>query len=467
MTDDLGPLPKADRKDTLQQLSLKAFRNLLPEETFLFRDGRVDDKGVDGSLEVKLKGVFSNCCAQVQLKSTDDGLDKFDTDGSYSLSIETANLNYLLNGTSPIYVLWFSKTDEIRFAWARDEWRRLDKEKPGWMNQGTITVRFREVLTVAGLDAIRDRILKEARLNRRIHETLVRSAPPDRVVVSIDAETLTTTDPVELRNRMLNGGMTLVSSGYGKQALQWLALLGPAAAKEPRIQLVAAYAEFSLGRHLAALGHLAQAAIGRPQLSDADRLFMERLCDACDFNAGRITFDEYARKEQEWAGRLTGPQALEHRLEVTRQVRRREMDLDRRMALLQEMRTTVDAIVADEAAVAAQKLQARLMLLAAESDDILSQVIELSGRVNVRVEARVPPYEMARLALAEFERRWSDWQMESRQLFDEAVELKHPLLLADVMAARVNTFASMLRTQRLSSILRSRDVVPLRSISTT
>ena len=82
--DEMGPLPEGDRQDTLQQLSLKALRDCLPVSRFLFRDERVDDKGVDGTLEAKLeyrisrtdggeevRYQFTNCRAQVQLKSTD------------------------------------------------------------------------------------------------------------------------------------------------------------------------------------------------------------------------------------------------------------------------------------------------------------------------------------------------------------------------------------------------------------
>lgn len=103
MPHDLGPLPKGDRQDTLQQLSIKAFRNLLSGDQFLFRDERVDDKGVDGALEVKANSSFTNCRAQVQLKSTDADPNDFNQDGSFSESIATANLNYLLNGQSPLY----------------------------------------------------------------------------------------------------------------------------------------------------------------------------------------------------------------------------------------------------------------------------------------------------------------------------------------------------------------------------
>src|SRR5262249_55487190 len=136
---DMGPLPEGDRQDTLQQLSLKALRNRLPEDRFLFRDERVDDKGVDGALEAKLeyripkkdegeevRHRFTNCRAQAQLKSTDKP--KRNLDGSVSYAIQTTNLNYLLNGPSPIYFLWIAPDDEVRYAWARDESLRLDRE---------------------------------------------------------------------------------------------------------------------------------------------------------------------------------------------------------------------------------------------------------------------------------------------------------------------------------------------------
>jgi len=54
---NFGPLPKGDRNDELQQLSLDAFRAALPKDRFLFGDERVDDKGVDGALELKVMAV--------------------------------------------------------------------------------------------------------------------------------------------------------------------------------------------------------------------------------------------------------------------------------------------------------------------------------------------------------------------------------------------------------------------------
>ena len=63
INEGFGPMPKGDRQDTLQQLSLTALRAALPTSKFLFRDERVDDKGVDGALEAKLNDCFLNCRA--------------------------------------------------------------------------------------------------------------------------------------------------------------------------------------------------------------------------------------------------------------------------------------------------------------------------------------------------------------------------------------------------------------------
>lgn len=75
-------LPKADRNSELQELSLSAFRAALPVENFVFRDERITDAGVDGSLEVKIDSRYTNLRCQVQLKSTDS--EKTNQDGSAS-----------------------------------------------------------------------------------------------------------------------------------------------------------------------------------------------------------------------------------------------------------------------------------------------------------------------------------------------------------------------------------------------
>ena len=49
---NLGPLPRLDRQAELEELSFRAFQQILPADKFLFRDERGKDKGVDASLEL-------------------------------------------------------------------------------------------------------------------------------------------------------------------------------------------------------------------------------------------------------------------------------------------------------------------------------------------------------------------------------------------------------------------------------
>lgn len=464
MPHDLGPLPKGDRQDTLQQLSIKAFRNLLSEDQFLFRDERVDDKGVDGALEVKVNSSFTNCRAQVQLKSTDADPKDFNQDGSFSESIATANLNYLLNGQSPLYVIWLAKLNQIRFAWAHDEWRKLDAEKPDWKEQGTFAIRFSKTLTAAELPCIRNRILDESQLHRRIHESMARSAPAENVVVGINAKTLASTDPKELYERLSKNGMTIVSSGYGKQLLEWYTLLNPDAAKQPRLKLVAAFAASSIGMYHEAKGYLASAVLGANKLTRDDQQFLEYLSGACDYHTGRIDRAAYLKMEAQWAGRLTGISAAEHRLEVLRHERLAERTLDRRADLLKQMQALVGEIETNPDALLSQKIQARLWLLNADGDDLNTQFIEDLARIDMRENMGFSANSMAAEAATKGADRWSQWDKRAAKLRDEAVEAGHPLLIADSMTARIRLYVTFLLLRQMNALAKGADQKPAKPL---
>jgi len=90
MTDTPNPLPKADDNSRLQRRSIVSFQEILPGELFVFRDERVDDAGVDGSLEILIDAYYTNMRAQVQLKSTKERNAR--QDGVLTFSIETSSL---------------------------------------------------------------------------------------------------------------------------------------------------------------------------------------------------------------------------------------------------------------------------------------------------------------------------------------------------------------------------------------
>jgi hypothetical protein len=57
---DLGPLPKADRNAELRWFSIATFQASLPTDKFVFREEQVRDAGVGGSLNVLVDGRYTN-----------------------------------------------------------------------------------------------------------------------------------------------------------------------------------------------------------------------------------------------------------------------------------------------------------------------------------------------------------------------------------------------------------------------
>ena len=292
----------------------------------------------------------------------------------------------------------------------------LDASNPDWQKKGSFTIRFSKTLTPAALAEIRERILDESQLHRRIHESLARSAPAENVVVSINAKTLASTDPTEIYERLSQNGMTIVSSGYGKQALEWYALLNPDAAKEPRLKLVAAFAASSIGKYHEAKGYLASAVLAMDKLSDDEQQFLEYLGHATDYHMGRVDRTTYLALESDLGRRLTGLKADEHRLEVLRHERLAERDLNRRANLLNQMRAVVAQIESAPDAHPAQKVQGRLILLSAEGDDLNTQFLEDATRVALREDMGFSANSMAATTAKDTAERWADWDRRAAKL---------------------------------------------------
>jgi hypothetical protein len=130
----------------------------------------VEDFGIDCSLELKVRKKVTNFCSQVQMKSTTRVT--LTQDGYVAFSVETANLNLLLNGTCPAYLLWEEASDEFWYTWARDQYTCLSTENPTWQKQQTIALQFRTKLTSETLEDFERKIHDEGRFNRGLQDLI-------------------------------------------------------------------------------------------------------------------------------------------------------------------------------------------------------------------------------------------------------------------------------------------------------
>jgi hypothetical protein len=422
------PYPKSDRNDELEDLSFRAFQNALPVRKFVFRDERGKDKGVDGSLELKIDSGFTNLRGQVQLKGTDS--EEVNADGSVSVQVKTRNLIYLINGPSPLYVLYVVPHNELRFLWAREEYSRLNQEKPDWRQQETVTLRFRHILTPDALDQVHDQIRREAQLYRRINDILGRASSSERVITAINPTTLANTDPDEVYQLLLTSGATIVAAGYAFQVKDLAGFLNPDAAREPRIQLIRAYAEYALGRYQFALGHAAEASLHLGELSAEDQQLLTFIRDACEYQTGRISLSELAARIEARIKQGTGATPVLERLNQKRVALLGEPDVERRAVLLTEFRAVVGEILSLDIA-EPFKLLARLLLAEAEGhQSIFTSYFEIAHNNFLKSLGRtVDPEEVLNTQIE----KYYLWEDTLEPLLLDAIATNNPLVLANAL----------------------------------
>lgn len=430
---DLGPLPKADRNAELQRLSLGALQAFLPADKFLFRDERADDAGVDGSLELLIDSAYTDLRSQIQIKSTEST--RTARDGTISISIRVSNLNYLLNGPSPLYLLYVAQDHEFRFAWASDERKRLNKTNLRWTNQKFVRLRFRSVLTKDSLDEIHKRIRREAQFRRKVTDILDAAGGLEDVAISISTETLKITDAGEAMRILQKSGISIVSSGYVSEVKELSRLLSEEDLREPRVLLVLAHAEYMLGRYLTATAFIRDATLRIGELSEDDQLFLKALGDACDYQTGRMDAATLVERASKSLKDTSSQFSIALKLNQLRHILLNEGDLDRRSAALNELQTLVDRIKESSRYSAPFKLYARISLAEAEGHQIILLTMRVLGEARIKQSlGRFSRYESVVQTHAE---RLRSWQLDIDQILKDAVTQAHPFLLATAVQVQV------------------------------
>lgn len=432
MSQHRNPLPKADRNSELQARSIAKFQEALPVSLFVFRDERVDDAGVDGSLEIKIDGFYTNMRVQVQLKSRE--VKEARRDGVVTLPIETSNFNYLLNGSIGLYVLYVEETTELFYAWAIDENRRRIEINSDWREQETITIPLQE-LNQQALNNIHDRIRRESGLRREILEVLAHAPSNDTVSVSIDSKTLESDNSIKVEKTLRDSGMTLVAAGYANIVLEKFNLISQSSAREPRFKLINAYANYSTGRYQLALGAATEALIS-DTLQDDDKKFADRLHAACQLNLGVITDEQYVRELEVKAAE---DNLLKAEIRLQKLINEFRSQPDRNEEVLNEIIALKNEIITCDKAPNSLKLTSRIKYLEAIGFDsirgIFLEILKVSARrinpLMVSVEEQLLDYKLAFEQLVK-------WDKESNEIIQESISVGNPIFIGDALTNKAS-----------------------------
>ena len=424
--------PHGDRNADLQQYSLLAIQNALPIEHFVFRLEQKIDAGVDGTIELRLDGDYLNMRAHVQVKSCETAKPK--QGGSIPHRIEATNLNYLLTGPCPIYMLYIVDRKELRYGWAWDEVNRIALEKPNWQDQAKVALLFNKILTSSNLSELYEPIRQYSKLNRDARTILTRSTAAYFVTLHIKKDSLEVTDPDRIRELLLSSGLSAFEVVGASQVMDAIALLSTADKQIPKILLMSAYGEFQRSRYRHALGHISDVTVKADQLTEGERQFLEALSDICELQCGRITSQQYISRRKERI--VSSAQALpSSRLEYLREEWLQERHLDRREELAKEVRSVVNQILVDKDIPDAFKLQSRITLPHVNGCSLNHNFIHnLTLSDARRAMGRDPQITMAFEAI---NRELSDWLQEANDVVEEAQTFGNPRLLGDALHTRV------------------------------
>lgn len=424
----LNPLPIADRNSELQQLSIKAFNTALPIDKFTFRHEPIDDAGVDGSLELKINGKSTNLRAQIQLKGTDS--EETNQDASISLQVATTNLNYLLNGHSPLYILYVAPRNELYFSWARDESKRIGEINPTWRQQQSVTIRFKNLLNDEAIKEIHQRIRDEAQMQRQIYDILNSASNIENAIIGINPETLEVTDSESAKVILLTSGRLIVTAGYPEKIRSLSKLLDEESEKLPLILLIKAYAEEMLGKYQNAYALLSEVLLNRDSLKDDDKQFLDFLRKNCEYLTGRITLEEFSTFLNNYKDELSGHIAQSFRINQLRYRILTTVDPYQRPEVVSELTKLIQQILSDSSSSNVFKLYAESVWIEVEGLEIATGSFRDLAANDIRISQGFTSNisEIAR----KYDERLRIWLVVRARAIREAERLNHRSLLASL-----------------------------------
>jgi hypothetical protein len=431
---NLGPLPKSDRNDALQELSFRAFENLFPIELFRIRNEPGKDMGVDKYIEVKAGSFDTNLRSQVQLKAEETA--EKNTDGSISKSIETSNANYLLNGPCPMYVLYIADTEELYYAWIREEAEKgFVKKDHNWQQADSVTIRFHKKLDATALNEIRDKITLESRRSREIHARLTTYSISETPRIEI-GKNLTVIDSHSARNIIESAGASFVSTGFAKRIVELSDLLTSQDKKAKKIAVILAYAHFSMNRYDLAAGYLKEAAAATGSITPSDSLLLEELKNNCEFRLGRKSKLAFEETEKALSHLQSNALRAYAELDKLKREHARTKRGEQSQAVLEKMRAALEIVKNGDGTSRNLSLSAEATLLFSTGHDIISLITLRLGTLAIQADLPTRGMPSARSQVAALFSQWARWFEKANELLTQAAGAKNPIVVAETLYTR-------------------------------
>lgn len=254
--DDLN-LPKVNSNENLETISNNHFRPLWDVNKFEIRSETVRDKGIDFHIELKKEQsgggfVYTNFRFAIQLKATETI--EPNNDGSFSLQIESSNINYLLNNGMPsFYVFYHKPTNSFYYESVNNFVVGLKNKDINWEKQENHSLRFSKVLDNSALSAVYDETFEKGVLLRQLNQHLKFTNPeenPGGIIIDNNNEIYSVAENIEYINKY---GPALVNAHHFNTIIEIEQRSHPRNDAPPGFNLVCGIAYFQRGNLYKAL----------------------------------------------------------------------------------------------------------------------------------------------------------------------------------------------------------------------
>lgn len=202
-------LPKVNPNEELEDISNNAFVPLFNVKDFEIRKEPGRDKGIDFRVEIKKNGVYTGFRFLIQLKATEK-IER-NSDNSISISIDTSNINYLLNSGIPAYYCLYFKPDDIFLYENVNEFvKKLAEIHTDWEKQSTHTLHLSELLTEKALRSMYESAYDRGLFLRKLNQQLAESSSLVSEKIVVDSKLDAVSDS-EIRKYIEETGLRIIN----------------------------------------------------------------------------------------------------------------------------------------------------------------------------------------------------------------------------------------------------------------
>ncbi|HCA06795.1 DUF4365 domain-containing protein [Chryseobacterium sp.] len=251
-------LPKDSRNNQLETISKNHFRPLFDVEKFVVKE-EVIDNGIDFRFEIKKNNSILGFGFNFQLKSTEST--QKNQDGSYSKSIETTNIEYLLNNGQPgFYGFYIEDEKTIYYTDLKKVISNLTEKDPNWQDQPNHTIRFIEKLNSDSINEIYNTAFQNGQMLRKINCALAENFSHiekyNKIIVDFNNNVITDSEIIAF---IENNGLSLTDKCRWDEVINLHQKSTVSSNKTPKYNLVLGISYYYSGEYFRALDFFKEA----------------------------------------------------------------------------------------------------------------------------------------------------------------------------------------------------------------